>query len=340
MSFKLTLPASELEPTSTVTVESKGSMVILGTNGSGKTRLGSWLDLQSEHAQTVHRISAQKSLTMPSVSVSMSVDEAEANLIYGYKEGNIGHKIGHRWGSHPNTFLLNDFEGLLAYLFSEENDKSTRYRQTAKETGNWFVPPETRLDIIRRIWEQVLPHRRLLIGGGKIETAVSERPDIIYSAAEMSDGERVIFYLIGQALSAPKDGILIIDEPELHLHKSVQSTLWDKIEAERPDCLFVYLTHDLDFAASRINATKVCLRSFDGQTWDWYLVPDNSEIPEDILLEIVGSRKPVIFIEGDRSSLDYFFYPKLYPGFTVIPAGGCDGVIHATPPQTVLPRNS
>lgn len=329
-SFNLTLPAPLSAPTNTAKVESKGSVVILGANGSGKTRLGSWLELQSEHRDKVHRISAQKSLNMPSISVSMSVDEAEANLIYGYKERNIDYKIGSRWGSNPNTFLLNDFERLLAYLFSEENDKSTKYRQAAKQSGAWIAPPETKLDIIRRIWEQVLPHRKLLIGGGKIETAISDNPSVIYNAAEMSDGERVIFYLIGQALSAPKDGILIIDGPELHLHKSIQSTSWDKIEAERPDCLFVYLTHDLDFAASRVNATKICLRSFNGQTWDWYVVPEDSEIPEDILLEIAGSRKPVIFIEGDRSSLDYFLYPKLYPDFTIIPAGGCENVIHAT----------
>jgi Protein of unknown function (DUF4435)/AAA domain, putative AbiEii toxin, Type IV TA system len=329
-SFYLTLPAPLSPPTNISKVESKGSIVILGANGSGKTRLGSWLEFQSEHKNKVHRISAQKSLSMPSVSVSMSVDEAEAYLIYGYKERDLNYKIGHRWGSNPNTFLLNDYERLLAYLFSEENDKSIRYRQEAKQVGSWITPPETKLDIIKRIWEQVLPHRKLLIGGGKIETALSGNPNAIYNAAEMSDGERVIFYLIGQALSALKDGILVIDEPELHLHKSIQSTLWDNIEAERPDCLFVYLTHDLDFAASRITATKVCLRGFDGQMWDWYVVPEDAELPEEILLEIAGSRKSVIFVEGDRSSLDYFLYPKLYPNFTIIPAGGCESVIHAT----------
>jgi hypothetical protein len=329
-SFSLTLPASLSAPTNTTRVESRGSVVILGVNGSGKTRLGSWLELKSEHKEKVHRISAQKSLSMPSVSTSMSVDEAEVNLIYGNKEGNSKNKLSYRWGNNPNTFLLNDFDKLLIYLFSEENDKNVRYKQTARQVRTWTAPPETKLDVIQCIWEQVLPHRKLLIGGGKIETTLSDNPNAIYNASEMSDGERVIFYLIGQALSAPKDGVLIIDEPELHLHKSIQSTLWDKVEAERPDCLFVYLTHDLDFAASRVNATKVCLRSFDGQMWDWYVVPEDSEIPEEILLEIAGSRKPVVFVEGDKGSLDYFIYPKLYPEFTVIPAGGCENVIHAT----------
>lgn len=46
--------------------------------------------------------------------------------------------------------------------------------------------------------------------------------DKIYNSSEMSDGERVIFYLIGQCLAVPENGIIVIDEPELHLHKSVQ----------------------------------------------------------------------------------------------------------------------
>ena len=148
----------------------------------------------------------KKSLTMPIVSISTSVDTAKADLIYGYGQGDIGHKTGHRWGGNPNTFLLNDFEKLLVYLFSDENDTSIKYRIAAKQSGTWSKPPETKLDIIQRIWEQVLPHRKLLIGGGKIETKLSDDGAVPYRAAEMSDGERVIFDLIGQALSAPPDG--------------------------------------------------------------------------------------------------------------------------------------
>ena len=173
-----------------------------------------------------------------------------------------------RWGQRPNTYLLNDFGRLLGYLVTEDYEKSTRYRQDARQSVDRVEPPETKLDVVKRIWEGVLPHRRLRITGNRIRTAISDQSSTTYAATDMSDGERVIFYLIGQALSAPENGIIVIDESELHLHRSIQATLWDKIEAERPDCLFVYLTHDLDFAASRVAATKICLRSFDGHAWD------------------------------------------------------------------------
>src|SRR5205823_4559802 len=121
--------------------------------------------------------------------------------------------------------------------------------------------------------ELILPYREIEITPGKIQTRVKNSASVYYSASEMSDGERVIFYLIGQALAAPKDGIIIIDEPELHLHKSIQTWLWREIQAARPDCLFVYMTHDVEFAASLTEAKKIWLKNFNGHVWEWEEVP-------------------------------------------------------------------
>ncbi|GAH33976.1 unnamed protein product, partial [marine sediment metagenome] len=83
----------------------------------------------------------------------------------------------------------------------------------------------------------------------------------------MSDGERVVFYLIGAVISVPENSIIVIDEPEMHIHKSITKKLWDKIEQERTDCTFIYLTHDIDFASSRQEATKIWAKGFDGTSW-------------------------------------------------------------------------
>ena len=136
-------------------------------------------------------------------------------------------------------------------------------------------------------------------------------------------------YLIGQCLAAPKDGIIVIDEPELHLHKSVQAPLWAEIERLRPDCLFVYLTHDVDFAVAQEGAQRVWLKSFDGTSWDWELIEDKDDFPDDLLIEVLGSRKPVVFIEGVNGSHDVSLYREILTGFLVIPRGSCDQVIQA-----------
>ncbi len=146
----------------------------------------------------------------------------------------------------------------------------------------------------------------------------------------MSDGERVAFYLIGQALSAPQNGIIIIDEPELHLHKSIQTRLWREIQAARPDCLFVYMTHDVEFAASLTEAQKIWLKSYDGAVWEWEEVPSVEEFPEALLLQILGTRQHILFVEGELESLDVELFRLLYPDHLVIPRKGCEQVILAT----------
>ena len=315
-----------------VEIDLASNLVLVGANGSGKSRLGSWIELSSNIPNEIHRISAQRSLVMPETSSTKSYDKAEKQLLYGNENGGKGHKTGHRWRSKPITSLLDDYSLLMISLFSEEHHISTRFRQDVKggmSLENLDVPT-TKLDLIKSIWEEILPHRTLSIGGAKIETSPVDSPEKTYNGSEMSDGERVMFYLIGQSLCAPRDAIIIIDEPEVHLHRGVQAKLWDAIELLRDDCTFVYITHDLEFAASRTSATKICVKSYDGANWDWFDVPDLADLPNEILLEVVGSRKPVIFIEGEKGSLDHDIYSLAYPSHTLKPIGSCQKVIEAT----------
>lgn len=154
-----------------------------------------------------------------------------------------------------------------------------------------------------------------------------------YDASELSDGERVIFYLIGQTLMLPPDCILIIDEPELHVHRALMTKLWDVLESTRPDCAFVYITHDLEFATSRLAAQKFVLHGYSASPnpcWDIEEMPANIDgIPEEIVCRIVGSRQPILFVEGNAGSEDISVYRRVYPMHTVIPVGSCDVVIRS-----------
>ena len=119
----------------------------------------------------------------------------------------------------------------------------------------------------------------------------------------MSDGERAIFYLIGQVLVAEKDSMLIVDEPELHVHRSIISKLWDELEAARPDCAFVFITHDLEFAATRGGKKYILSDYRSGPYWVIEDVPEESEFGEEISTLILGSRRPILFVEGENNSL-------------------------------------
>jgi len=124
----------------------------------------------------------------------------------------------------------------------------------------------------------------------------------------MSDGERAIFYMIGQTLAAADSSLLVFDEPELHVHPSIMAKLWDELEAARQDCAFVFITHDLEFAASRV-AQKYVIRDYEpSPRWTIEAVPENTGFDEEITTLILGSRRPILFVEGGENSLDLAIY--------------------------------
>ena len=58
-----------------------------------------------------------------------------------------------------------------------------------------------------------------------------------FSTAEMSDGERNALLLAAEVLTVPSDTLILIDEPEQHLHRSIVSPLLSGLFAKRPDCI-------------------------------------------------------------------------------------------------------
>ncbi len=327
--MELVLP-KKLNTEESISIDST-SIVIIGANGAGKTRFGR--NIEERYNEQTHRISAQKSLSMPKAVSPKSRLIAESEFLYGYYDENNGlnfqFKESQRWGQNPNTFLLNDYDKLMVLLHTEEYEESIKFKNNYT-SGQNAEKPITKLDQVQNIWEYVLPHRKLVILAGSIETYSIESINSQYNSSEMSDGERVIFYLIGQVISVRNNSIIVVDEPEMHIHKSITKKLWDKIEQERPDCTFIYLTHDIDFATSRLASTKIWAKGFNGVDWDYEILSDRLELPEQLYLEILGSRKPILFIEGDDSSIDYKLLQLVFTDYTIKPLGSCQKVFETT----------
>src|SRR4051812_13277848 len=81
-------------------IVTSGNLLFVGANGSGKTRLGTWLEMSSPDHERVFRISAQKSLAMPDTTTPMAIDIAERNLIFGNPDGERN-KQWFRWQNKP-----------------------------------------------------------------------------------------------------------------------------------------------------------------------------------------------------------------------------------------------
>jgi len=315
----------------------RNSVIIIGANGSGKSKLGAWIEQQDFAG--VHRIGAQRSLNFNENIALKSYSQAEDLVFYG-SEGSGGYKTnkGARWGWGNDvkftTQLLDDFENVLAALIALKNNEHDKYVSECKdaERNNRAKPnvSETVIDKLQRVWDYVLPHRSLILEDSKF-FATFERDGTLekYSATQMSDGERSVLYLTAQVLCVPQSKTMIIDEPELHLHRSIMNRLWTALEQLRTDCLFIYITHDTDFAASHGTANKFWIKEYNGQHWEFEELND-TDLPENLLLDVMGNRKNILFVEGEKNSYDSQLYAELFPNYYVIPCGSCTQVVART----------
>ena len=310
-----------------LTLETGKTTIIIGANGSGKTRLA--VHLEEQLGEKAHRIAAHRALSLNPNIEKISEAKAKQGLFYGNPEWakDISQRKSARWNNKSSTYLLNDFDRLLQYLFAQQNNLAVENHQKSKR-GEEITNSETKLDILQEVWERLLPTKKLRITADDIRVSSIGIESADYSASEMSDGERAVFYILGQVLSANEDSILIFDEPELHIHKSIISNLWDEIEKLRPDCSFLMITHDIEFAATRIAKKYVIRNYYSDPAWDISEIPD-SELDEQTITLILGSRKPILFVEGEKTSLDMEIYRLCYPEWTVIPKGACKDVIQA-----------
>lgn len=314
--------------------------VLVGANGCGKTSLANLLQKTLNVADgTV--IPAQKLLIFPTFSNTPNYNSAN-NFYEKYQKEIFNDKITY------NAKEMEDFDYALTKRYGSEmvkimgvllgerqlriNQASTRFKNKENVHIKDFLGV---LDNIMDIWNSLMEHRILYCNDSN-ELKIKYN-DYEYEAHKMSDGERVIIYLAGRVLLAPRNGIIIIDEPELHLHKSIANKLWDILESVRSDCRFIYFTHDLEFASTR-NCQKGWIKNYTyPNSWSVKII-DGNEIPEDLLLKLLGSRKPILFCEGKYDSIDRKVFEILFPKFTIQPVDSCKNVINYTKAYNKIPN--
>jgi len=175
-----------------------------------------------------------------------------------------------------------------------------------------------------------------------IEMSVEEGQKIVarknggngYSVAELSDGERNAFLIAADVLTAKPGTLILIDEPERHLHRSIISPLLKLLFDRRSDCAFIVSTHELMLPLDTPKASTLLMRSceYEGQNvraWTADLLVPGLAIDDDLKGDILGSRRKMVFVEGTAQSLDAPLYSLLFPQVSVVPKEGCREVEHA-----------
>ena len=295
-------------------------IVILGTNGSGKTKLA-------------QRIAANPAVTSVGAQRRTWVDDSLPVQEENQMQSNIKN-YENNWRS--NAWQPTDeINYILSNLVQEHSTALSRRNEEAIVNHTKMDPvTDTKLIRLQAIWKKVYPARELEIGGffPQVRREGAPGQKLTYKLREMSDGERSILYLAARVLHA-KAGIVLVDEPELHLHTRLAVEFWSEMERMRPECRFIYVTHDLNFALSRRRAAILVARP--GQTAEAVVV---EALPESVAAEILGAAtlpfhaSRIFFFEGEGETAfaSEFFAAWFNDGDTfAVPAGNRDAVLAA-----------
>ncbi len=327
-------------------------IIIIGANGSGKTRFAYKIEELNDSSFDnenfannlyIKRIAAQKALNISKEQTVKDYETSSDIILYGRisNRANRRHKDTFKYGNTPSN-LINDYDALISFFLAKnakelsENHQRNRERENRGDDLKIDQIPE---EAVKKIWNEILPNREIDFSKSNVNVRANDTEE--YHGNEMSDGERVVLYLILSFLTTPPNSLIIIDEPELHIHKAILEVLWDKLEALREDCVVMYITHDLGFALSRNAQKKIWMKKYDGMNkWEYEFIEEESQemLPKELLFQILGPSQKVIFLEGTKESLDYKLYKEIYGDkYQVIPCGGCSQVINYVKAARTIP---
>ena len=223
-----------------------------------------------------------------------------------------------------------DNQSQAHYIVQQINQTITLFEKKRATEMDLYAKGKLRLEDsltekILGIWNELIKDRILFSEGAlKVQTLGGTEYPIKY----LSSGEKSIFYFLACIFLKEKKSYYFVDEPENNLNPSIVSKLWDIIEKHREGSIFVYLTHDSNFVASRINSKLFWIEKYDGTEWVYKPLPENDNLPQHLMVALVGNREPVLFCESqDEYKYDDIVFKMMFPEFKVIPAAGCDSVI-------------
>lgn len=294
--------------------------VLVGANGSGKSSFAR--QTRQILGRNVAIISAQKVFYLSRVT-NVTLGKSSRSNVWSFQNQD---KLYKKEGF--SNQIEQDLNNVFKSLVEEDNECKGKFYDSY-DNKNPTHKPTTTLQKVIEIWNKLLIHRKLSYSEGYL-TVIPESGDS-YDFMYLSDGEKAIFYYIAHVLIAQEKSYIIVDEPENHLHLALVAKLWDTLELVREDCQFIYLTHNLEFANTRTNSKKIWMKSFTAPaTWDMQEIESNTDIPQVLYMELLGSRKAILFCEGKKTSYDRNLYSRLFPNYLVIPVDGHMQVINFT----------
>lgn len=329
MTFALFIPTGNQPELLELRVKAGEMLFILGANGTGKSSLVQ--AFASANSINTRRITAHRQTWFRSGSPEFTGKqraEYEQNLYHHDQHGNA------RW--------MDDYSQQRAQMaiYDLVNAENMRAREITRALDANRTEEVKKLSAKGGVF--VTLNRLLRLSNLDIEVSVEANDEIMairngskpYSISRLSDGERNAILIAANVLTAPTGTLLLIDEPERHLHRSIIAPLLSLLLRERLDCAFVVSTHEpllpVDMPGSRVLLTRSCVYEGDKVlSYDIDLLETTTEIDDDLKTTILGERRKIVFVEGTEHSLDKPLYSLLFPNASIVAKTDCREVEHA-----------
>jgi ABC-type lipoprotein export system ATPase subunit len=329
MTFSLSIPTGKPNEPLNLAVKVGEMLFILGANGTGKSSL--MQAFASANRDKTRRIAAHRQTWFDSGSPDLTgkrrADIAQSFTAFDQQESA-------RWkddhAKHRAQVAIYD-------LIDSDNIRAREITQAVDERNNAEVEKLRTKDSVFKVMNRMLRMANL-----DISLSIENNDEIVavrngskpYSIAKLSDGERNAILIAANVLTVPPGTLILIDEPERHLHRSIISPLLSLLLKERPDCAFVVSTHEpllpVDNPKSKVLLTRACVYEGDRVTsYDLDLLESTSEIDDDLKRTILGERRKIVFVEGVEHSLDKPLYSLLFPNASIVAKANCREVANA-----------
>ena len=309
---------------------SKGDQLfIVGPNGSGKSALIQKLVSEHPH-ENIKRITAHRQTSLRSGDINYTPAQRKRydEIYLDYNRNNASRYLD-EYSSDEQSAILFDLDNKFNTI-NEDIANEVRKRDMRKAVGVDLKSPSP-FDQINELLDR---------GRLNVELKRTKDRSIIaqhsqgqsFDITKMSDGERSAMIIAAHVITAETGTVFLIDEPEKHLNRSISQPFLSALFNLRKDCAFIISTHDIALPLANPKARVLMLEScrWEGDkcvAWDAQVLEPNSQLPDELKRAILGSRKRMLFVEGDSNkSLDFSLYKIIFPDIPVHPWGSCTEV--------------
>ncbi|WP_252273946.1 AAA family ATPase [Pseudomonas subflava] len=329
MSFSFSIQTGKSTGPLQLTVNIGQMLFLLGANGTGKSSL--MQTFSSTSRENTRRITAHRQTWFRSGSPEFTGTQRASyeNAVFHYDK-----QLNSRW--------MDDYSEQRAHMaiYDLVNSENVRAREITRAVDARKIDEVEALSAKEGAFLTL--NRLLRLANLDIVVSIEANDEIMatrggskpYSIAKLSDGERNAILIAANVLTVPTGTLLLIDEPERHLHRSIVSPLLSLLLKERPDCAFIVSTHEpllpVDNPESQVLLTRACIYQGDGvESYDVDLLEGNTGIDDDLKQTILGERRKVVFVEGAERSLDKPLYSLLFPNASIVAKASCREVENA-----------